>query len=217
MKSKPRWTAAATSGLCGRCQQLWQRLFGSGVRWDYGAAHPASPPCRSWTTPGGGCCGRIGAGECLSLLGDFWSALLGHMSLASLSKGRGKAEWEQLKHVRGGGEDGGHLLALPALIGRSRQRSSAQTSRDHDSSQKLFDLQCVTQETGTEGVPNDPETGCLLHLYAKSHSVSGGCSASPALFHCLPMQEGLSLLVPVPRGGREALWQEAGGASGAQL
>lgn len=75
------------------------------------------------------------------------------MILANLSKGHGKAKGEQLEHVREGWvENGGHLLALPAPIGRSRQGSSAQTSRDHDSSQKPFDLQYVTQETGAEGV-----------------------------------------------------------------
>lgn len=63
------------------------------------------------------------------------------MILASLSKGLGKAKGEQLEQLREGwGEDWRHLLlALPALIGRSRQGSRSQTSRDHDSSQKVFD------------------------------------------------------------------------------
>lgn len=79
------------------------------------------------------------------------------MILVSLSKGRGKAKGEQLEHVREGWEEvGGHLLALSALIGRSRQGPSAQTSGDHDSSQKLFDLQYVSQDTGAEGVPKCP-------------------------------------------------------------
>lgn len=51
----------------------------------------------------------------------------------------------------------------------------------------------------------------------RARSSSGGCSASPDLSHCLPLQEGLSFLVSVPRSRRKALWQEVGGASGAQL
>lgn len=56
-----------------------------------------------------------------------------------------------------------------------------------------------------------------ISLTCMQRAVSSLEDALPAQISLSAVQEGLSFLVPVPRSGREALWQEAGSASGAQL
>lgn len=122
MKYKPQWTAAAMSGLCGRCQQLCGRIrSGCSVQVEAGIfvqPCPASPPWTSQTTPDGRLLawGGLGVESAYPCWGTSDLNSLGTWSLQVFPRALEKQKENNLNSSEKDGEKIGGIFFWPCLL-----------------------------------------------------------------------------------------------------